>query len=156
MSNPPQRVAACVLSALELPRSATDRRFHFICISRPAAVPGHAGLLDCRPLASSRRPLIPTIVLLLSMSALACNKNKPVVQPPPEVRTVTVEVPTIVRAIPPPELLVPLTPPLPVFISPFDPMATSALTAEGERLLRGMIEDLLQRIAAWKAWAEAK
>lgn len=92
-------------------------------------------------------------VVVLCLFAVSCGKKAPAVQPPPEIRTVTVEVPTIVKATPPPELLAAIKPPLPVFVSPLDPDATSALTAEGERLLRGLIEELLQQIAAWKAWA---
>jgi hypothetical protein len=60
--------------------------------------------------------------------------------------------PTIV---PPSALLEPVTAPLPVFVAPSDPKASSALTPENERLLLALIEDLLARIAAWKAWATA-
>ncbi len=94
-----------------------------------------------------------TLVIVASLLFAACGHKKPVVQPP-EIRTVEVKVPVPVKLTPPPELLAPVNPPLPVFISPFDPQATSALTAEGERLLRGMIEDLLARIKAWQAWAK--
>lgn len=70
------------------------------------------------------------------------------------VETVEVKVPTLVQRVPPPELLVPLKPPLPLFVSPESPEASSALTAEGERLLRGLIEELLTRIEAWQTWAQ--
>lgn len=94
------------------------------------------------------------LIAVACLSALACGSKKaPAVQPPPRVETVTVEVPTIVKATPPAELLTPFKFPLPIFISPFDPKATSALDAEGERTWRGMIEELLQRIKAWETWA---
>lgn len=80
--------------------------------------------------------------------------------PPPqiirEVQTVEVKVPVQVQRTPPAELLIPIAPPLPVFVEPANPEASSALTAEGERLLRGLIEELLTRIEAWRAWAETK
>lgn len=69
------------------------------------------------------------------------------------VETVTVSVPTPVARVPPAELVAPLHPALPVFVSPAEPEASSALTADGERLLRGLLEELLTRIAAWEAWA---
>lgn len=70
------------------------------------------------------------------------------------VETVEVKVPVPVQRTPPAELLLPLKPPLPVFVSPESPDASSALTAEGERLLRGLIEELLTRIEAWQTWAQ--
>lgn len=157
----PRRVAACSRSASERPRPRTDRRFHFVCISRRAASPRHAGLLDCRPLASSGRPLrtlIVTAIFLASMFLASCHKTPPVVQPTivtrVEVQEVKIPVPFKVEA--PPELLSAVTPPLPVFVAPADPSASSALTAEGERMLRGLIEELLGRLEAWKKWATAK
>jgi hypothetical protein len=90
-------------------------------------------------------------VLLLS----GCAKKPPVApQIVRVVETVEVKVPTLVQRVPPAELLAPLAPPLPVFVAPESPDASSALTAEGERLLRALIEDLLTRIEAWKAWAQ--
>ena len=87
----------------------------------------------------------------------SCAKTPPVApQIVRVVETVEVKVPTLVSRVPPPELLAPLTPPLPVFVPPADPEASSALTAEGERLLRALIEDLLTRIDAWRTWAESK
>ncbi len=71
-----------------------------------------------------------------------------------EVQTVEVKVPVTVQRKPPAELLAPLQPPLPTFVEPANPEASSALTVEGERLLRALIEDLLTRIDAWKTWAE--
>lgn len=81
----------------------------------------------------------------------ACGKKKPQIVTVP----VEVQVPVPVKATPPPELLAAITPPLPVFVAPSSPDASSALTVEGERMLRGLIEDLLQRLNAWKAWATA-
>jgi hypothetical protein len=101
------------------------------------------------------RVLIVTLCLLASMFLISCGKSRPVVQP--QIVTirepVEVRIPIPVKAEPPPELLAAITSPLPVFVAPSDPKASSALTAEGERLLRGLIEDLLTRIRAWEAWA---
>lgn len=96
-------------------------------------------------------------VVVLCVLVLGCGgKKQPVVTPPPKVEIVEVVVPQFVKAVPPAELLTPITPPLPVFISPFDPNATSALTAEGERLLRALLEELLGKLRAWEAWATTK
>ena len=78
--------------------------------------------------------------------------------PPPEpiriIETVKVEVPVPVKIEPPRELMEPFTfESLPVFVSPADPAATSALTADGERRLRLLIFDLLGRLGAWQTWA---
>ena len=71
------------------------------------------------------------------------------------VRTVRVEVPVKVKVEAPAELLTPYRPDrLPVFVQPADPTASSALTAEGEKALRAIIEDLAARDAAWRAWAQ--
>jgi hypothetical protein len=72
------------------------------------------------------------------------------------VETVTVEVPVAVRATPPAELVAASTAPsdgLPVFVSPSDPRATSAMTEEGERALRLWILELNARLDAWRRWA---
>lgn len=61
--------------------------------------------------------------------------------------------PVMVRVMPPTELLEALQPPLPLFVTPSDPAASSALTAEGERLLRALIQEMKSRIEAWKVWA---
>lgn len=98
-----------------------------------------------------RRSLTLAIIPLLLL--IGCHKKPPVVVPP-EIRTVEVLVPTPTKVAPPAELLAAVKPPLPVFVSPTDPMATSGLTAEGERMLRGLIEELLGRLEAWKKWAE--
>lgn len=104
-----------------------------------------------------RRSLTLVIVALVLLLA-ACGKTPPVVAPTivEVIKTVEVKIPIQVKAEPPPELLAPIKIPLPVFVAPSDAETSSALTVEGERLLRGLIEDLLQRLAAWKAWAEAK
>lgn len=96
-------------------------------------------------------------LLLLVLVCAACGKKPVVLQP--EIVTVyeTVEVKTPVpfKAQPPAELLASRPIPIPVFVAPSDPKASSALTPDGERLLRGLIEELLGQIAAWKAWATA-
>lgn len=94
------------------------------------------------------------LALVASLAAAGCAGRR---VPPPTVvkivETVEVKVPVIQARTPPSELLASLRPPLPSFVSPEDPLASSALTVEGERLLRGMIEELLGRIEAWQAWA---
>ena len=68
--------------------------------------------------------------------------------------TVEVKVPVAARAAPPAELTAPLAvDPLPIFVAPADPRATSALTADGERNLQNLLLELLTRLRAWTAWA---
>jgi hypothetical protein len=69
------------------------------------------------------------------------------------VETVRVDVPVPTRMEPPAELLAPHVADLPVFVLPSDAAATSALTPDGERKLRQLINDLLTRLEAWRAWA---
>lgn len=105
------------------------------------------------------RLLFVTLALLASMFLVACGgKKPPVVQPTVVeiIKTVEVRVPVPVKAEPPAELLAPLRVPLPVFVAPSHQAASSALTAEGERLLRALIEELLATIDAWKQWAATK
>lgn len=103
------------------------------------------------------RTLLVVLAFLAAMSLTACGKKPPVVQSTivEVVKTVEVLKPIPVKAQPPAELLTPLQVPLPVFVAPSDPLASSALTIEGERLLRGLIEELLQRITALQDWAKA-
>lgn len=69
-------------------------------------------------------------------------------KPPVEVR-----VPVPVKAKVPKELHQPVKMgPLPVFVSPADPKATSALTPEGEKRLKRLLLELVTRIRAWEAW----
>lgn len=93
------------------------------------------------------------VVLMLGALLAGCGAKQLPPQIVREVQTVEIKVPVPVVRTPPAELLAPLKPPLPVFIAPASADASSALTAEGERLLRALIEDLLTRIEAWKAWA---
>ena len=93
-------------------------------------------------------------IVLIGLVLSGCAARK--VAPPTVVRiieTQEVKVPVLVPRQPPAELLAPVVSPLPVFVPPSDLNSSSALTTEGERLLRALIEDLLVRIAAWKAWA---
>ena len=63
-----------------------------------------------------------------------------------------VDVPVSVRAVPPPELSSDI--PLSLkFISPTDPLASSALTVDGESALTALINEYVARLAAWRAWA---
>jgi hypothetical protein len=97
---------------------------------------------------------LPTVALCVLLAG--CGAKAPPPQIIREVQTVEVKVPVTVQRKPPAELLAPLQPPLPQFVEPANPEASSALTAEGERLLRGLIEELLTRIEAWRTWAETK
>lgn len=102
-----------------------------------------------------RRAILSRISTLLVFTLCGCAAKTV----PPTVVTirepVEVKVPVAVRRVPPQELLVAAKPPLPVFVAPTDPEASSALTAEGERLFRALVEEMLGRIAAWEAWAQA-
>ena len=88
---------------------------------------------------------LPVLVLLAGCAS----------QPEVFTRTTTASVPVPVRAEAPAELMAPYTPTvLPVFVAPADPQASSALTAEGEKALRDLIDDLVTRDQAWRAWAQ--
>lgn len=127
---------------------------HFVAFAASARVVG-SGLVS--KIKRLTRDLPIAFVIVCHVAIVACGgKKPPVVVPPPRVEVVEVQVPTPFKVQPPPELLLPFKIPLPVFVAPSDPEASSALTVENERLLRGLIEELLQRLAAWKAWAEAK
>lgn len=97
------------------------------------------------------------LLLALVLPLAACGKKKPQVDPTVVriIEPVEVKVPIAVKAVPPAELLAAVRPPLPTFVAPQDPAASSALTLEGERLLRAVIQELLTRITAWEAWAQA-
>lgn len=127
------RTLCSELSALVVPKAVLG--FPFSLVPTP----------ECRSL---------TLAIIPLLFIIGCHKKPPVVVPP-EIRTVEVLVPTPVKVAPPAELVAAVKPPLPVFVSPSDPAATSGLTAEGERMLRGLIEELLGRLEAWKAWAMA-
>ena len=101
--------------------------------------------------------MVRTSVLALALIAVAgCHHKPPAVAPVEILRTVEVKVPVPFKVAAPPELLAPYAPAaLPVWVQPSDPKASSALTVDGERDLRALINDLLTRIAAWKAWATA-
>lgn len=65
-------------------------------------------------------------------------------------------VPVPVHREPPAALLSPVDGgPLPEFVAPTDPAASSALTAEGERRLREWLLALRERVDSWRAWATA-
>lgn len=89
---------------------------------------------------------------LLVLAAAACGGKKPVVQPPTVVevlKPIEVKVPVPVIVLAPEELLSPITAPKPVFVAPSDPSASSALTVEGERLLRALLTEYAERLRAW-------
>lgn len=111
-----------------------------------------------RVLAWNKEPALVFHLVILLLVATACGKTPPVLQPTivEVVKTVEIKVPIPVKAEPPPELLAPFKIPLPVFVAPSDAETSSALTVDGERLLRGLVEELLQRLKAWEEWAKAK
>lgn len=77
---------------------------------------------------------------------------------PPQIVTVKepviVDRPVIVKAAPPPELMLPLKFTLPTFVAPTHPEASSALTAQGEREFREAWEELIAQLLAWRASAK--
>lgn len=96
------------------------------------------------------------ILLVVVLSVAACGrKATPVTVPtPPRVEIVEVDRPVPYRVPVPPELLEALKKLiLPTFISPSDPLATSALDAEGERIWRQVLEVLRGLDAGLKAYA---
>lgn len=75
---------------------------------------------------------------------------------PPVVEIQEVETPIFQRRTPPAELVKDYSPPrLPEFVKPDDPKASSALTRDGELVLKLLINDLVARDRAWRAWATA-
>lgn len=103
------------------------------------------------------RLLIAVALLLASMFVTSCGKKPPVVAPTVVREVVVQEVikPVTVKPEPPPELLAPITAILPFFVPPDHPDASAALTPEGLRNLRALIELLFGKDDAWKAWATA-
>ena len=95
-----------------------------------------------------------TVLMLLAAMALAGCAGAPP-QAVPVVETVYVDRPVPVKRQPPAELMAlrGQLGPLPVFVDPGDPAATSALTPDGERRLRALLEQLVTGLEAWEAWA---
>jgi hypothetical protein len=95
-------------------------------------------------------------IVVAALVIVGCGKKPPVTQPTivKVIETVEVRVPVPIKVEPPAELLQSLKVPIPVFVAPSDPLASSALTVEGERLLRALIEDLLGKLKAWEEWAK--
>ena len=98
--------------------------------------------------------LVPVILAVGCVRTVA-----PRVLPPIEiVKTIEVRVPVLTPIVPPEDLTAPLdvaAVDLPTFVSPSDPNASSALTADGEMRLQWVIEYLLYRLAVWQLWAQA-
>lgn len=89
-------------------------------------------------------------LLVLSLLLAGCASQSPIVRTEYQ----RVEVPVSVRAVPPADLTAPVAvPPGLIFVSPDDPRASSALTAEGESALAELVNEYVARIAAWHAWA---
>ncbi len=91
------------------------------------------------------RKTIAAILLAVTLSGCAAHSKPNVVT--------TIEVPVPTKVMPPPELTGPITSTLPTFIDPRSPLASSALDQMNERTLRALINDLINRIIAWEAWA---
>jgi len=100
------------------------------------AAPRRPGRKPPRP----RRYIAPCIVLAL----LAGCATVP--------RETIVKIPVAVHAVAPMELYRPIESPAPVFVAPSDPRASSALTPEGEKALKRLLEEMITRIYAWEAW----
>lgn len=92
-----------------------------------------------------------SVILLLALALAGCKWL--VREVPVEVERV-VYVRVSVAPEPPPELMAEVQRPALLFVAPDDPAATSALTAEGEQVLRTWVADLEDLLAAWRAWAE--
>lgn len=61
----------------------------------------------------------------------------------------------VIRPTAPAELLAPIAgPSLPLFVSPDNSEASAALTPATEAELRRIIADMLDRLDAWRAWAQ--
>lgn len=67
-----------------------------------------------------------------------------------------VEIPVPVKRDPPAALLTPNVMPLPAFVPITDPLASSALTPEGENKLKALLLMYQGRIKAWQAWGNAE
>ncbi|MBP2297936.1 hypothetical protein [Azospirillum picis] len=63
-----------------------------------------------------------------------------------------VKVPVIQRAVPPPEMTVPVPPPGRIFTVP-GVASVACLDPVGRDALVGYVDLLRQRVAAWEAWA---
>lgn len=92
------------------------------------------------------------VVTALALTALVgCSAPRVLVE------TQIVEVPVLRDRPAPAELAAPYVPrAVPVFVAPSHPDASSALTPDGERDLRGILIDLTTRDAAWRAWADTE
>jgi len=96
-----------------------------------------------------------TVLILAVLLSGCCTTQTP---PVPTVQTVYVDRPIPVKQKPPAELMELRNNigPLPVFVHPGDPGASSALTPDGERRLRALIERLLSGLEAWEALADGQ
>lgn len=90
------------------------------------------------------------LVLVTALSLAACSGTPEIRE---RVRTVEVKVPVPTYRAPPPELATPPALAAPRFVPPSDAQASSALTPQGEAVLRALIGELLARERAWREWA---
>jgi hypothetical protein len=86
-----------------------------------------------------------SLIAVLVLAGCTC-------QPETITKTITVEKPIQIRDEPPPELAAPLALQAPTFVSPSDAGATSALTPQGERELKELLDALLGRVEQWEAY----
>lgn len=93
--------------------------------------------------------LISLFVCFALLLLVGCSAREPLIK----YELVEVKVPIQVKAVPPAKLIEPLVAPPPVFISPADPAASSALSREGEENLKRWLLMLHDRQIAWKIWA---
>jgi hypothetical protein len=87
--------------------------------------------------------------IFLVLVLVGCAVKEPIVK----YEMVEVKVPVVVRAVAPPELLARVNAERPVFISPQDPTASSALDPAGEALLKRLLITLTDKHKGWVAWA---
>ena len=87
--------------------------------------------------------------LLLMVSLSGCAAKDPLIK----YEVLEVKVPVEVMATPPAELLAPIAVATPVFISPSDPEASSALSKDNEEKLKRLILDYHDRELAWRSWS---
>lgn len=90
------------------------------------------------------------LAALLLLASLAACCPDPIVQR----EMVTVEVPVLTKSRLPPAIVDGVEVALPEFIAPCDPVATSALTEEGERRLKTMLLTIMNLRTAVREWNE--
>ena len=88
----------------------------------------------------------PALICAALLTGCAC-------EPEIVTRTVEVQIPVATRLEPPAELLEPLASIPPTFVAPNDADALAALTPQGVRELKALLDQLLGRVEQWQAWS---